>query len=571
MSSSQHISSERIEFLSSNLYENPSNALFASLFLPLPSRFATPTDPDVVTIPWKFCSEDCGHMFNSFALRRQNAWSAVDARPGDSATFPQVVLNCVLDFIKVEVKIAMNARRWGILDPEYAGRPWIETRNKPVREWRGALQNMMLVHSSWHASARHALGYAVFSGRGATPNLVQTPLFGQWTKELHLTYDRHDLTLPTAPNQPYAHLLKSLCARIQNTRLASLSFIAFEKLPTASLTIICNTISSLAALEELVFEANGIPIIPLLEELAAALSKTRHPTLQILRFTHYFRQDHRLESVSLPDLLSPLTSLPKLRLVHLYEDSSGYYKITNTVIGASWSRTPSFKLARGSVFALDELRIHVPSEDVLWVSDDDSEIVVQNTGVNEMLRAARQVEFHQSGRVPLPEDPLVVIPSAAANVVAPVLEQCTSARKLVFRNFPWSCLKIFEQLRAQVGVLEGVEELIIITAVPYYPMSSESPTAGQKEKDLAVAQLALNDAQLSQALALGLAPGLRALKVLFSERCFKYFIDDSQYLCDCEGISFGKHYEHVLPHCRQTCFQRGIHFYVGKTCEHSYM
>ncbi len=182
-----------------------------------------------------------------------------------------------------------------------------------------------------------------------------------------------------------------------------------------------------------------------------------------------------------------------------------------------------------------------------------------------MLRAARQVEFYQIERVYFSDDPLVVVPSAVAEVIASMLEQCTSARKLVFRGLARLRVKIFEQLQAQVSVLESVEELIIITSLSYQLGSLERP------KDLAVPQLSLNDAQLSQTLALGLAPGLRVLKVLFSERCFKYFIDDSQYLCDCEGISFGKHYEHVLPHCRQICFQRGIHFYVGKTCEHSYM
>ncbi len=303
--------------------------------------------------------EDCGHMFSSIALRRQEAWFAVEARPRDRVMFPQAVLDCVLDFIKVEVEMAINAKRWGTWDPEYPEKPWIE--NGPLLEWREVLQNMMLVHSTWHASARHLLGYAVFSGRGPTPNLVQTPLFGGWTKELHLTYIGHNLTLPTAPNQPYAHLLKSLCARIQNTRLASLSFVAFEKLPTASLTIICNAISSLAALEELVFETDGIPIIPLLEELVAALSKTRHPTLQIFCFIPYFRQDHRLESVCLPDLLSPLASLPKLRLVHLYDDAFDYRNVTSTVSGVSWCRSPS-KSTPNSIFALDELRIHVPLE-----------------------------------------------------------------------------------------------------------------------------------------------------------------------------------------------------------------
>ncbi len=38
-----------------------------------------------------------------------------------------------------------------------------------------------------------------------------------------------------------------------------------------------------------------------------------------------------------------------------------------------------------------------------------------------------------------------------------------------------------------------------------------------------------------------------------------------KYICDCESKALEKHYEHVFPHCRQVCIERGIEFYVNIT------
>jgi len=132
-------------------------------------------------------------------------------------------------------------------------------------------------------------------------------------------------------------------------------------------------------------------------------------------------------------------------------------------------------------------------------------------------------------------------------------------------------MKLFEQLRVQVGVPGSVEEVTIITDMPTPRRSKwflriHTPV----EEYLAKTQLALNDTQLSETLALGLASGLRVLKVRFDKGWLQQSLFD-EYICDCESKPLEKHYEHVFPRCRQVCIERGIKFYVYMTpCPFAY-
>jgi len=192
--------------------------------------------------------------------------------------------------------------------------------------------------------------------------------------------------------------------------------------------------------------------------------------------------------------------------------------------------------------------------------------------LNEMLQSARLVEFNMLGRNHQLEDSSVAVPSTIANIVAPILGTSSSARRLVFRGIPWTRMKLFEQLQMQMP--GSVEEVTIVTYLPRcFEFEYIRRASTLVEDHHAETQFALNDVQLSETLALGLAPGLRVLKLRIDEGdegwLQQSFFDN--YICDCESKPLEKHYEHVFPHCRQVCIERGIEFYVYITpCSYEY-
>ncbi len=135
---------------------NPSDALFARLFV---NKSESESSGDSQCIPWKYCDlvlsvirdphfssrdvtfKDCGDMFRCIGRRRQEGWSVVEARPKQNISFPQVVLEGVLDCIKTGMeksKDILRADRWKYPDASWTG--WLEG-------WRDTLQNVALVHS----------------------------------------------------------------------------------------------------------------------------------------------------------------------------------------------------------------------------------------------------------------------------------------------------------------------------------------------------------------------------------------------------------------------------------------
>ncbi len=198
------------------------------------------------------------------------------------------------------------------------------------------------------------------------------------------------------------------------------------------------------------------------------------------------------------------------------------------------------------MFTLDNLRIDCPRKS----SGTTGDVIVQNRDVHEMLRSgARRVEFRVLEREFRLDDPI-----AMGNMLAPMLALCTSARELVFNGLLWTRMKIFEQVQAQ-GVPKTVEELTIrITTLPLQRGWFNEPI--RKVIAPAMEQFSLNDDTLSQALILGLAPGLRVLKVLFLEEgeVNEFF---KNYLLGHEG-----RLHLLLPRCRQICSERDIKFTV---------
>lgn len=94
-------------------FNNPSDELFARLFVN--------ESPDTC-IPWKYYDmllsalrdasfdpkeitfKNSGDMFSFVGRKRDEGWSAVESRSGDTSAFPQAVLEAVFDLIKDEME-----------------------------------------------------------------------------------------------------------------------------------------------------------------------------------------------------------------------------------------------------------------------------------------------------------------------------------------------------------------------------------------------------------------------------------------------------------------------------------
>lgn len=133
-------------------------------------------------------------MFSCIGQRREEGWSVVEARPRTDSLFPQVFLEGIFDIVKAEMEQTMVYTRRNLWNRPPG--PW-----SVLQWWKDALKSMMLVHSSWHACARRLLGFAVVSN-GPTSYVVLNPLFGRWTKELHLSYSEGvSLDSPILPDE----------------------------------------------------------------------------------------------------------------------------------------------------------------------------------------------------------------------------------------------------------------------------------------------------------------------------------------------------------------------------------
>lgn len=556
-------------------FDNISDSLVARLFI---------NDSPDACIPWKYCelilstindirfnSKDVtfkngGDMFSRMGQHRSEAWSVVEAR-SKKTTIPQVALEGVFNIMEMEmqhgVDIELGKSRGHSLDPS-------DVRTTLRGVWRDTLWRMALVHSSWLAYARRLLGYRVVS-KGPAPNALRSPLFGAWTKELYLSYGSLSVGKSSiAPNQPQSYFLKAFCARIPNVRLVSLSLPSVSKHTNGFITTLCEALSVLTVLEDLTLHSENF-FFPSrgrrthdITRLIDALSKTRHPSLRCLHFNlRYLRDSPKI--IRQHDLPSPLASLPKLCSVCFsFQDCSNVGP--PVVSGVSWLRAV---FESEFAFSVDELRFDCPftsNEEIVGGGNTD----VENTEVQEMLRVARRVEFRMDS--PNPKDVLLKedTPANLVATMAAILNRCTSARKLVFSGLLWTRISILGQLRAQLDAPKSVEDIVIITHLPDPPRDpyvwKYHPTAADEQT--ARLQISVNDGELSKALALGIAPGLRRLKVYFAKRWLSQtFFDEHGKSNDCrESNSAGEYYRFLLS-CRVRCIEMDIQFYVGPAWE----
>ncbi|KLO17889.1 hypothetical protein SCHPADRAFT_886696 [Schizopora paradoxa] len=564
-------------------FENPSDTIFASLFLPALAFPNDPPDYDLESIPWQFCDrllavlrnprfkpleitfENCGEMFQRIGRRRKEKWSTVEARPNCNSHFPMVILDGVLECLKDEM-ISMVSRF--PIERRYFRNRLGRGEGAPpvVPEWRKTLEIMMLVHSSWHAGVKRLLGYSIVSPRGPTPTTLQNPSFGGWTRELCLSYhydmdddDRGPLPLPLAPDKSHGYFLNILCARVPNIRLVHLHLLHFTE---PGLSIIFGALSSLALLEELNLEAED-GLLPLQAPIAA-ISKARHPNLRVLRlYADFFRCN---------DLSALIRSLESLELLHsiqfLYPDSIGVESpyLTIGVCSVLWSRNPSNV---GSPFVLRDLEIDYAGERLeaeLNQSWDD--------GTVKILQSADLVRFRMIGpqrrlrvEVPVEEDwdfpnePILL--SKIAHDISPWLERCTSARTVVFQEFPGTRMKILDEIQQLSGAaLANVETLAVeLSYLPDPPRSDTWDCATEMEKDAARDQFSFSDAKLSGVVSGSLFPGLRVLRVTLPSHCLEYFVPRFEDVR--ERGELGSEDRHMLlPHCNQRCTEKSVAFHV---------
>ncbi len=247
-------------------------------------------------------------MLSRVALRRDEGWSKVASRSESTKEMglPLVVLQGTFYALKVEMQQALDIELWNTCDQSSAPRRF---DGAGFQKWRETVRSMALVHSSWHALARRLLGLNIVVRRhGISPNLAQNPLFGGWTQELHVSFD--ELTTEDS-SYPQNSLLLALCARIPNVRLVSFSLPEDSAQSTLLIPIICKGLSLLTATKEVLFLGKEAPL-----SLIPLLSETHHPTLRTIRFgfqTRIFESQSHI----LPQLLSPLISLPTLCFIHV--------------------------------------------------------------------------------------------------------------------------------------------------------------------------------------------------------------------------------------------------------------
>lgn len=458
-------------------FENASDTIFASLFLPAfdlqrgtlrqteyemeTCPAPDPIDFDSESIPWQFCDrilktlrnpnfnpreitfENCGDMFRRVGEKRQDKWTVAEARPTCS-TFPMVVLDEVLDALEAEA--LHNSRRGDIA-------------------WMKTIKNMMFVHSSWHASVKRLLGHTLFSTSGPAPATLQNPIFGGWTKVLYLKYesvsDYFFSNLSIAPSRPHGYFLNTLFARISNIRVV---YLCLEETSDIALASACQSLSSLASLEELTLEARygSLPV----QITLAVISKTLHPTLKVI----FLRQG----SIGLEDLSISIRSLELLKSLHSVHLHHGRYTFRQDIgiSDVSWSRYPSIS---GSPFTTSELQIECDvdfAENVQYSLPETSEGVIQVLQSTKLAAFEFREEFYELERFGRQEIPIPPS-SKICELITPWLAQCSSARTLTFRQFPWTQIKTFELIQEQLGAQTRIEELVIeATHLPLPPAST---------------------------------------------------------------------------------------------------
>ncbi|KLO17887.1 hypothetical protein SCHPADRAFT_146010 [Schizopora paradoxa] len=565
-------------------FENASDTIFASLFLPafnlqrgtlprteleMEMNPVKPIDFDSKSVPWQFCDrilstlrdpnfnpgeitfESCGDMFCRVGEKRQDMWSVVEGRPTCS-TFPMVILDEVLDVLAKEIDIVYIFQ-----NRRYEGLSWINT-----------LQNMTLVHSSWHASVKRLLGHTVYSSSGPAPTILQNPIFGGWTRDLHLTYnsdpDNLFSNLSVAPNQPHGYFLNTLIARLTNIRVVHL---CLEKTSDTALAPVCHALLSLGSLEEVTLEARyGTLSIP---TTLTAISKASYPTLRVLCL-QFGSIQHEDLSVAIRSL-DHLKSLRAVLLQYIKYEFKRHMGTSNL----SWSRDPSLS---GSSFTMNDLRINCDvgsgiNARYMYSLPETSEGAIQLLQHAKLIAFKFIEEVHEMERFGRRE--IRVPPSnKISEIITPWLAQCSSARTLVFQKFPWTQVKTFELIQEQLGALPliRIEELVIeATHLPLPPsyftcfrdVNSDAAARIEGMKQQAQTQFPLSDAELARMIGAGLFPGLRSLKVIFLEHWLEMCVERFRSEGARERGRWGAEERRtLLPHCRRRCSERSIDLHV---------
>ncbi|KLO06761.1 hypothetical protein SCHPADRAFT_932879, partial [Schizopora paradoxa] len=538
-----------------NLFENPSDNIFARIFTKV-KEDGSSTEENCV--PWKFCDiilsairdprfnakdvtfENCGEMLSRMASRRDEGWSkvAVRAHVTSSSGLPTVVLLGVLNMLKVEMQEALDIGRWGAIVQDFS---LVTSRFASVgfRDWRETLRNIALVHPSWYIHARLLLGYAIRARHGPSPNLIRNPLFGGWTRELHISFG-----IGQIPGVDHS-LLPFLCARVPNVRMASFSISVFNANIENLAEIICKGISALERVEEVVFLGDAVP-----GELILVLSRTLHPSLRTVRFL-LPSKSFKLESEKMPKHMSSLSSLPNLRSIHvaLYDGHRLLQSFSRfgIVSALSWHR-----IVESNDFALHHFCYEPRAVDAPKTLFRDVK-----------LCSVRHAEF----------DLFLLDPGSGDkvdNVSAAISRSCSgnkSGCKITLRRSrgPGFGLGHFAHCLSKARTHPSVQELELITSlVPNIPDAKPGFMNGKEIKMME--RVALDDHHLSKVLVPEITPGLRVVRVLLKETMLS-----SQYLKDFstrtarslgEEITSDTQFTYLLPECLQKCRERDIEFIV---------
>ncbi|KLO17876.1 hypothetical protein SCHPADRAFT_886685 [Schizopora paradoxa] len=551
-------------------FENTSDTIFANLFLPLndpddPDRSDSPND--FSSIPWQFCDRllralrdprfkpmditfrDCSDMFRCVGDRRHDAWSEVEARPTCNASFPLVVLDGVLECMKAEM-LSMVSRM-----------PIEERYFKKLGHWifqsgeEEDLQNMMLVHSSWHASVKRLVGYGVVSSARSLLKHVQNPTF-----DIEESESGGSMPSPQSIGQ-YVHFLGAFCSRIPNTRLAHLSLPEFSGL---ELSTIGNVLLSLVSLEDLAIEVGTRKRIfsSQATRAIAAIAEILHPALRSIRL---YAKTFECDDPS--NLLQPLNSLPKLQSVQLiYPDTPGTYASLPSIAlsNALWSRDTC---QRGSQFALSDVQIDCTSESS-WA--DSTEFTERNMGawLFAILRVANVVRFRigvnclvrRFDRSQRSQHNYTADPDLFAQMIGHWLKECSSARTLIFQGLPWARMEVFEYLQLYPCMLANVEELVVELSplpLPITPSSHQWSCATDEDKELARETFSRDEIGLSRTVRSGLFPGLRALKAIIPREGMEVYISGFE-----DPTKQVEDFSTFMPICKQKCAESSVKFRV---------
>ncbi|KLO17873.1 hypothetical protein SCHPADRAFT_994033 [Schizopora paradoxa] len=579
-------------------FENPSDTIFAGLFLPVltptasgyRSMNALDTDSENSSIPWQFCDRilsairdpqfnpkkisfrDCGDMFRAVGRRRHDKWLAVEARPTCNAAFPMAILDGVLDIFREEVAMQAHIER-----KHFFGhiRVWTTGRDYEWDTTKATLQTMMLVHSSWHAAAKRLVGYRIASSQGPAPSFLQNPLFGRWTREIFLSYhDESDegfeasnritsRTYTIEPGNRNGYFLSTLCTCVPNIRLVHLYLADFSD---TGLEFLCKAISSLIRLEELRMEVPRMCRKFSLRAIVTAISKRRFPSLRNLRFNTAFFNFDRDKPCILLCHLECLEMLHSIQFFNTHRTGLGdVHLMMNGIRSLTWSRNPS---NRADPFALNDVQIDSIAEYDLWDTNYRGRRI--EDGMIEVFQTAKLVRIHVENKThDLGDNSLsapISTPSDFTHLMAPWLVNCSSAHTLVIRGIPWTRMNIFREFREILSAPASIKKLIIeVISLPKPHPFRTWDDATEEEEEEAMTQFSGNDAELSQMVVVDFFPGLRALDVIFPGTRLVHFVGDLN--CeDAEEIDFGdlgvEERRMLLPRCNEACFQKSVEFNV---------